>query len=294
LSWLIVPVATLVLSVLAEELFGWLSWLAEFIVTRASRRLPLSVRERYRNEWLGELDALPGSWLSALVFAVSVRLGVPGTRRELAGRRPFVGMESRATLLKNLIDRGGAALLIVFLGPLFVSFAVAVRLTSVGPVFARDPRITRGGRPFGRYEFRVATSGPASTGSDPRRTKVGEFLSVTGLSSLPVFFNVVRGEMSLVGPAPADPWRASAFGPDSAQYRQRYRAKAGATGLVQVLEWNGPVSLERQIELDAYYVENWSLWLDVKILCRTAWLPVKDLYLEMKHFLCRARPGDCS
>jgi lipopolysaccharide/colanic/teichoic acid biosynthesis glycosyltransferase len=133
------------------------------------------------------------------------------------------------------------------------------------------------GKPFMIYKFRSmfddaeASTGPVfATHNDPRRTPVGKLLRQSNIDELPQFWNVLRGEMSIVGPRPERPTFVAEFKHKIPQYMLRHKVKAGITGWAQVNGWRGNTSIEKRIEYDLYYIENWSVKLDLKIM----WLTV--------------------
>jgi len=190
---------------------------------------------------------------------------------------------------KHVIDRVLAAAGLVVLSPLLLSLALAVRLSSPGPVLFRQRRIGRDGRDFEMLKFRSmrpveAITDPADSsnvvalhpdigpggieGAD-RRTAVGRLMRSTSMDELPQLLNVVKGEMSLIGPRPERPDFVDLFGSRIARYSDRHRVKSGITGWAQVHGLRGKTSLRDRVEWDNYYIENWSLVLDLKILAMT-------------------------
>jgi exopolysaccharide biosynthesis polyprenyl glycosylphosphotransferase len=160
--------------------------------------------------------------------------------------------------------------------PAMAVIAIAVRLSSPGPVLYRQQRMGLDGRRFEMLKFRtMVENAEGSTGpvwaadDDSRVTVVGRWLRETSLDELPQLINVLRGEMSLVGPRPERPPLIEEFRKTIPKYMLRHKVKAGMTGWAQVNGWRGNTSLERRIEHDLDYIENWSLWRDVKILART-------------------------
>jgi putative colanic acid biosynthesis UDP-glucose lipid carrier transferase len=194
-------------------------------------------------------------------------------------------------LLKSGIDFVVALMALLVLSPLLVAVAMAIQLDSKGPVFFRQRRQGLGDSLFDVYKFRTMywdLSDPAGANqtrrSDPRVTRIGAFLRKTSLDELPQLLNVLRGEMSLVGPRPHTPHML--IGNQRhfeivAEYSFRHRVKPGITGLAQVNGYRGAVDtadqLKARIDLDLYYIDHWSLWLDVKILARTALVCVSGL-----------------
>jgi Undecaprenyl-phosphate glucose phosphotransferase len=182
-------------------------------------------------------------------------------------------------VLKRTLDMilGSVALLATL--PLMVGIAVAVRMTSPGPILYRQERMGLDGRRFGMLKFRTmrhdaeSITGPVwAVPEDPRRTAIGTFLRRSSLDELPQLVNVLRGEMSLVGPRPERPSFVEEFRRRVPGYMLRHKVKAGMTGWAQINGWRGNTSLEKRIEYDLYYIERWSLAFDLSILLRTLWL----------------------
>ena len=186
---------------------------------------------------------------------------------------PLQGFNS---LVKRAIDIVvSSAALVVMVIP-FAIIAVLVKLTSRGPVFYRQERMGLDGRRFLIYKFRSmyhdaeAETGPIfARDDDPRRTPVGRLLRRSNIDELPQLWNVVRGEMSIVGPRPERPNFVAEFKDRIPQYMLRHKVKAGMTGWAQVHGWRGNTSIEKRIEYDLYYIENWAVRLDFKIMCLT-------------------------
>jgi len=163
------------------------------------------------------------------------------------------------------------------ISPLLVLIAVLVKMSSKGPVFYKQERMGLDNLPFQMFKFRTMfTDAEQATGpkwadkNDPRVTKLGAFLRKTSLDELPQLFNVLAGDMSLVGPRPERPFFVQKFKEEIKNYMHRHRVKAGITGWAQVNGLRGSsTSLEQRIEYDLYYIENWSIWFDIKILFKT-------------------------
>jgi lipopolysaccharide/colanic/teichoic acid biosynthesis glycosyltransferase len=184
--------------------------------------------------------------------------------------------------LKEAADRAVALLALLFLAPLLLAIALGVRISSTGPVIFRQWRVGRGGEAFVLFKFRtmVEDSGVASfmpaRGTAPggiegtdRRTAVGRWLRAISLDELPQLLNVLRGEMSLVGPRPERPEFVELFAKMVPGYAERHRVKSGITGWAQANGLRGQTSIADRVELDNYYIENWSLSLDLRILALT-------------------------
>jgi exopolysaccharide biosynthesis polyprenyl glycosylphosphotransferase len=179
--------------------------------------------------------------------------------------------------LKRGLDFIGALFGLIFLSPIMLLIAIAIRLESQGPVFYAQIRMGLDGRPFPVIKFRsmridAEASGPGWTvENDPRVTRVGRFLRHNELDELPQLINVLLGQMSLVGPRPERPYYVQQFREQIPRYMERHREKAGMTGWAQVNGLRGDTSIAARTSYDLWYVENWSLWLDIKIILRTIW-----------------------
>ena len=186
---------------------------------------------------------------------------------------PLQGFNSA---VKRLIDIAMSLAALVALALPFALIAALVKLTSRGPVFYKQERMGLDGKPFMIHKFRSmsvdaeAESGPVfASVDDPRRTALGKILRRTNVDELPQFWNVLTGEMSIVGPRPERPLFVAQFKNRIPQYMLRHKVKAGITGWAQVNGWRGNTSIEKRIEYDLYYIENWSVRLDLKIMWLT-------------------------
>ncbi len=182
------------------------------------------------------------------------------------------------TLFKRFADIVTSLIMVIVLSPVIVIIAIAVKLTSKGPLLYKQERMGFSGRHFTMYKFRTMfEDAEKKTGAvwakkgDSRRTSIGKILRKASLDELPQFFNVLKGDMSIVGPRPERPVFVHDFRKTVYQYMLRHKMKAGITGWAQVNGWRGDSSLEKRIEYDLYYIENWSLLFDLKIIWLTIW-----------------------
>ena len=187
---------------------------------------------------------------------------------------PLRGMNS---VVKRLIDIAISAAVIIGTAPFTLLVAILIKRSSPGPVFYSQERMSIDGQSFRVYKFRSMpidaedATGPIwARDDDPRATRIGRWLRRTDVDELPQFWNVLKGDMSIVGPRPERPFFVEQFKHRIPQYMLRHKVKAGITGWAQVNGWRGNTSLEKRIEFDLYYIENWSLSLDFKIM----WLTV--------------------
>jgi Undecaprenyl-phosphate glucose phosphotransferase len=186
---------------------------------------------------------------------------------------PMVGIDA---WLKRMLDLIAASIALVVVSPAMLVCALVVRIASSGPIIYRQERMGLDGRLFEIMKFRSmpvnaeAKSGAVwATAGESRAFPFGAFMRKYSLDELPQLFNVLRGDMSLVGPRPERPVFIKEFIQRIPRYNLRHKMKSGITGLAQVEGWRGDTSIEKRIECDLQYIENWSLWLDIKILVRT-------------------------
>ncbi|MFZ0706543.1 MAG: undecaprenyl-phosphate glucose phosphotransferase [Candidatus Korobacteraceae bacterium] len=181
-------------------------------------------------------------------------------------------------LAKRAFDITFSLLVLLLTSPLMLIIAGLVKLTSTGPVLFRQQRVGLNGQQFWMYKLRTMRHTDTSesdvrwtTADDHRRTRVGALLRKTSLDELPQFFNVLKGDMSVVGPRPERPYFVNQFLQEFSHYNARHRLKVGITGWAQVNGWRGDTSIQKRFEFDLYYLQNWSLWFDVRIVWMTIW-----------------------
>ena len=187
-------------------------------------------------------------------------------------------MQGGRGIVKRFIDIVLSASALIVLSPLMLLIVIAIRLTSPGKAIFRQERVGRGGKPFRIYKFRSMRADAEkkvghvwAKSDDPRQTPLGKFLRRWSLDELPQFLNVLKGDMSLVGPRPEMSGLIDTFSESIPHYLARQRVKSGMTGWAQVNGLRGNTSLEERISYDRYYIENWSLTLDIKIILKTLW-----------------------
>jgi len=203
------------------------------------------------------------------------------TLEELDGQ-PIIGLNDVPlrgwhSFIKRAMDLLLGATLLLLLVPVFSVIALLIKLRGGrGPIFYRQERMSLDGKTFLMYKFRSMRedaeqgTGPVwASAEDPRRTRIGIWLRRYNLDELPQLLNVLIGDMSLVGPRPERPSFVERFRGAIPLYMLRHRVKSGITGWAQVNGWRGNTSLEKRIEYDLYYIENWSVLMDVKILIMT-------------------------
>ena len=265
-----------------DEIVIALPWSADqriLEILRRFRHLPVPIR------------------LAPELIAFSTADGQPGTDRLATFTIREQPVSEWNMIVKNMFDRVLASFLLLLAMPTMAVIAVLIKLDSPGPIFFRQKRLGFNNRPFNVLKFRTMSHGGGSEDGvrqaqrgDRRVTCIGRFLRRSSLDELPQLFNVLRGEMSLVGPRPHPIWaRAGELWPDQgdrpldaifSEYASRHRMKPGITGWAQVCGYRGETEtvdkMAKRVEHDIYYIDNWSLWLDVRILAKTLLSAVAD------------------
>lgn len=184
-------------------------------------------------------------------------------------------------LSKRVFDIAFSFWAIVLTTPLMLPIALLIKITSRGPIFFRQERVGLNGKLFVMYKFRTMEVDECSNSdtiwtvqNDPRRTLIGSFLRKSSLDELPQFFNVLKGDMSVVGPRPERPFFVNEFLKEISHYNTRHRLKVGITGWAQINGWRGDTSIHKRVECDLYYLQNWSFWFDIRIICLTLWFGI--------------------
>lgn len=179
--------------------------------------------------------------------------------------------------IKRIFDILVSLFAILVSSPIMLLTALIIKITSPGPVIFKQQRVGLNRQNFTMYKFRsMKIQNPNeetlqwTTKNDPRKTKFGAFIRKTSIDELPQFFNVLKGDMSIVGPRPERPHFVQQFKEEIPKYMIKHQVRPGITGWAQVNGWRGDTSIEKRIECDIYYIENWNFWLDIKIM----WLTV--------------------
>jgi Undecaprenyl-phosphate glucose phosphotransferase len=177
---------------------------------------------------------------------------------------------------KRIFDVAFSLVILIVMSPIALLIALAIKLTSPGPVLFAQERVGLNGRVFRMFKFRTMRMGSREESDtrwtcpgDPRRTAVGTLLRTTNLDELPQFLNVLKGDMSIVGPRPERPHFVEKFLTQFDSYNSRHMFKVGITGWAQVNGWRGNTSIQKRVEYDLYYLRNWSLTFDLQIMTMT-------------------------
>ncbi|OWK43575.1 undecaprenyl-phosphate glucose phosphotransferase [Fimbriiglobus ruber] len=196
---------------------------------------------------------------------------------------PYHGLN---LVVKRIMDIGLSLFAIALFAPFMAAIAALIKVTSTGPILYRQERCSLNGKSFSMLKFRTMcvnaeVAGPAMTAQkDPRRTRLGSILRTTNLDELPQFFNVLRGDMSLVGPRPERPYYVNKFRKTIPNYMARHAVKCGITGWAQVNGWRGNSSLRKRVQYDLYYITHWNPMFDLRIIVLTAW---KMIFGRQRH-----------
>jgi putative colanic acid biosysnthesis UDP-glucose lipid carrier transferase len=253
------------ISIIKQETVDevWIAFPGESLADRAQyqlRHLPVSIRLvidcfAFKQSKFLSLNTVAG--IPTLDFSVS----------------PLHGVNR---YIKEIEDRFLALILLIIISPLLFFIAIGVKLSSPGPVFYRQVRVGWNNRTFTMLKFRsMPVDAEANTGAvwakpgENRATRFGGFLRKTSLDELPQLLNVLKGDMSLVGPRPERPDFVEVFKDQVPNYMKKHMVKAGITGWAQVNGWRGDTDLNQRIEYDLYYIQHWSVWFDLEIALRT-------------------------
>lgn len=197
-------------------------------------------------------------------------------------------------ITKRAFDLSFSGLFLLILSPIFLIIAALVKLTSPGPVFFAQERISRDRRKFHCHKFRSMVNGAqekqAWTNSESENlvTPIGSFLRKSNLDEIPQLWDILIGNMSFVGPRPEQPQFVEKFEKEIPDYFRRHKVKSGLTGWAQVNGLKGDTSIEERVRHDMYYIENWSFWLDIKILIKTLFVIIYELFKGKYEY--RTRP----
>lgn len=178
-------------------------------------------------------------------------------------------------LLKSVEDKLLSGFILLMISPILLALAIGVKVTSPGPVFYRQERVSWNNKKFMMLKFRSMPQNSEKDGvkwggaKGKTNTKFGQFIRKTSLDELPQFINVLKGDMSIVGPRPERTVFVEQFKEEIPGYMQKHMVKAGITGWAQINGWRGDTDLQKRIDCDLHYIDNWSLWLDIKIIFLT-------------------------
>ena len=268
------------------------AWLLDPVSNKMQADVVLIGLDAHESQEIADIvTVLQDSTISTYFVPESMLFGMPGMQlRELAGKpvlasteTPFIGV---AALPKRLFDIVISILCITLLFPLFIAIAIGIKFTSPGPILFRQTRYGVGGAPIDVFKFRSMqqnnSDGPViqATQNDQRITPLGRFLRKTSLDEIPQFFNVIQGNMSIVGPRPHAVEHNELYRKLVHGYMLRHKIKPGITGWAQVNGYRGETNtldkMTNRINCDLFYIQHWSMWLDIIIILRTIRVVFKD------------------
>ena len=200
-----------------------------------------------------------------------------------------IALDGWGRIVKRLFDIIFSVVLLVILSPLFLLAAILVKVSSPGPVIFKQKRVGRDGKVFNFYKFRSMYTDKCdfsdkgkkwTTAKDEksRITPIGIILRKSNIDEIPQFYNVLKGDMSFVGPRPELPTFVDKFQKDIPEYYRRHRVKSGLTGWAVVNGLKGDTSIEERLRYDIFYIENWSFWFDLKIIIKTVFLVIREIF----------------
>ena len=220
--------------------------------------------------------------LSVVTFAHGAHVTTDRTVVDSLGDIPLIGIRPEPLnilsnrIIKRIFDIIIASTAIVVLSPLFILFTILIKISSAGPVLFRQRRVGTNNLEFEIYKFRSMiiqdqndSDSIWTTSDDQRITNIGKFMRLLNIDELPQLWNVLLGNMSIVGPRPERKHFIEKFKDDIPYYNVRHLVKSGITGWAQANGWRGDTSIKKRVEYDIYYLENWSFWLDLRIIFLT-------------------------
>lgn len=269
-------------SFLGVPVLGVPEDLPHLIEQHAIDEVIIAIPEKGHRETVRVLDYCERGRVSIKIFPDVFQFVTNKASIDALGGLPLLSVRDYAMrgyllIFKRLVDLIGAGLGLVVFSPLMLLVAVAIKLESPGPAFFVQERMGLDGKPFMMLKFRsmrkdAERDGPGWTkDNDPRQTKLGTLLRRIEIDELPNLINVLIGEMSLVGPRPEQAHYVAQFRESVPRYMDRHREKGGMTGWAQVNGLRGDTSIAERTKYDLWYSENWSIWLDLKIVIRTVW-----------------------
>ncbi len=236
-----------------------------------------------REQLLEAVQACERTYTEWKIVPSSFQIMLSGLRLQTIGKLPILGVEDirleqlfhRGT--KRILDLIGGLIGLVLSAPIILVLAWRIRAEGPGPIFFRQTRVGANHRPFTLYKLRSMRHGAeaqdhqrqSTARDDPRLLRIGAFMRRWNLDELPQFWNVLRGDMSLVGPRPERPYHVDKLSTEIPHYLPRHLVKPGMTGWAQVNRLRGESDLVARVQHDIYYIENWSIWLDLQILALT-------------------------
>jgi len=274
-------------QVMGLPVFGTVENLPQIIEGQGIDEVIIGLPEATHQELVGIVSQCEREKVSIRVFPDVFQIMASEVTISDLGGLPLltirdVALRGWKLTLKRIVDMAFSGAFLLVASPIMMLTALLIKFDSPGPVFFAQERMGLDAKPFKMLKFRsmradAERSGPGwTTKDDPRRTRVGTFIRKTSVDELPQFINVLMGDMSVVGPRPEQPAYVEQFRSSIPRYMERHREKAGVTGWAQINGLRGDTSIAERTKYDLWYTENWSLWLDFKIILRTAFRALGD------------------
>ena len=274
-------------QVMGLPVFGTVADLPKIIEGQGIDEVIIGLPEATHQELVGIVSQCEREKVSIRVFPDVFQIMASEVTISDLGGLPLltirdVALRGWKLTLKRIVDMAFSGIFLLVASPFMMLTALLIKLDSPGPVFFAQERMGLDAKPFKMLKFRsmradAERSGPGwTTKDDPRRTRVGTFIRKTSVDEFPQFINVLMGDMSVVGPRPEQPAYVEQFRSSIPRYMERHREKAGITGWAQINGLRGDTSIAERTKYDLWYIENWSLWLDFKIILRTAFRSFGD------------------
>ena len=273
--------------VMGLPVFGAVADLPKIIEGQGIEEVIIGLPEATHQELVGIVSQCEREKVSIRVFPDVFQIMASEVTISDLGGLPLltirdVALRGWKLTLKRIVDIAFSGTFLLVASPIMMLTALLIKFDSPGPVFFAQERMGLDAKPFKMLKFRsmradAERSGPGwTTKDDPRRTRVGAFIRKTSIDEFPQFINVLMGDMSVVGPRPEQPAYVEQFRSSIPRYMERHREKAGVTGWAQINGLRGDTSIAERTKYDLWYTENWSLWLDFKIILRTAFRALGD------------------
>jgi len=274
-----------------SQVIGKINQLEEFLINNNYDRVIITIPLKYYDNLTELVDICENQGVKAEIIPDYYKYIPSKPSVDMIDELPVINIryvpldDALNSFIKKISDIVISVIAIIITSPIMLITAITIKLTSSGPIIFKQERIGHQKKPFMMYKFRsmkIQDENEEKSGwtteDDPRKTKVGDFIRKTSIDELPQFFNVLKGEMSVVGPRPERPYFIEKFRYDIPKYMVKHQVRPGLTGLAQVHGYRGNTSIRRRIEYDIEYVENWYFGLDILIMWKTITKGNKNAY----------------
>ncbi|MDR0913339.1 MAG: undecaprenyl-phosphate glucose phosphotransferase [Methanobrevibacter sp.] len=264
------------------KIIGAIDDLEEFIIKHSFDRVIISIPLKYYSKLNELVDICENNGVKAEIIPDYYKYFPAKPSIDMIDDLPIINIRYVPLdnpfngFIKKVSDIFVSLIAIIITSPIMLIVAILIKLTSKGPIIFKQKRIGKHNKPFSMYKFRSmkvqdfnASDSLWTTSDDVRKTKIGTFIRKTSIDELPQFFNVLKGDMSVVGPRPERPFYVNKFKKDIPKYMVKHQVRPGITGLAQINGFRGNTSIKKRIEFDIEYVERWSLGLDIVIMAKT-------------------------